>query len=112
MANTTMVSATSALVMNCLEPLRTHEPLRRVAVVDMAAASEPLPGSVSAQAAMPLPEARDGTYCCFCSSLPKRAMVSSPRPRCAARVTLAATSARAISSMAMEDWRNPPPLPP
>ena len=60
LAKITNVSATSALVMNCLEPLRTQDPLRRVAVVAMAAASEPLPGSVSAQAAIPRPEAREG----------------------------------------------------
>ena len=98
--------------MNCLEPFSAQAPLRRTAVVAIAAASEPLPGSVSAQAAMPFPDASDGMYRCFCSSLPKRAMVSTPKPKWAARVTLAAASARATSSMAMDDWRNPPPLPP
>ena len=104
-ANTTMDSAISALVIKCLVPLRNQVPSRIVAVVWRAAASDPPPGSVNAQAATPFPDANDGRNRCFCSSLPNRAMVEVPRDRWAMRVTLADESPRAVSSAAMATWR-------
>ena len=50
-ASTTNVSPTVPWVMNVFVPLRTQPSPRRTAVVFMPAASEPLPGSVSPQAA-------------------------------------------------------------
>ena len=46
--------------MNCLAPLSSQLPLRGTAVVDIAAASEPLPGSVRAQAAIAPPGGQRG----------------------------------------------------
>ena len=59
-AITTATPPTPALVMNALVPLRVNWSPSRTARVFMAAASEPEPGSVSAQAPSVSPRARHG----------------------------------------------------
>jgi len=60
------------LVMNALEPLMTQLPSRSTAVVSVAPASEPPPGSVSPNAPSTSPEHSFGSHSCFCSSVPNR----------------------------------------
>ena len=52
------------------EPFTTHEPSRSSAVVRVAPASEPAPGSVSPNAARRRPDARSGSHRAFCSFVP------------------------------------------
>ena len=65
------VMSVPALVMKIFEPSTTHSPPSSVAVVRVAPASEPAFASVSPNAASALPEARSGSHCCRCSSVPK-----------------------------------------
>ena len=65
------VMSVPAFVMKIFEPLTTHSPSRSSAVVRVAPASEPAPGSVSPNAASFFPDARSGSHCRFCSSEPK-----------------------------------------
>ena len=60
-----------AFVMKIFAPLMVQEPARSSAVVRVAPASDPAPGSVSPNAASRFPEASSGSHCCFCSSFPK-----------------------------------------
>ena len=69
---TQAVMSVPALVMNIFAPSITHCPSRSSAVVVVAPASEPAPGSVSPKAASRLPEARSGSHSRFCSSVPNR----------------------------------------
>ena len=59
-----------AFVMNIFEPFTTHSPSRSSAVVRVAPASEPAPGSVRPNAASFRPEARSGSHSRRCSSVP------------------------------------------
>ncbi len=61
-----------ALVMKIFEPLTSHRPSRSSALVRVAPASEPAPGSVRPNAASASPEASCGSHSCFCASLPYR----------------------------------------
>jgi hypothetical protein len=61
-ARTTKTWPTVPWVMNILLPLSTHRSPRRTAVVFIAAASEPLPGSVRPQAPSHSPVASFGRY--------------------------------------------------
>ena len=65
------VMSVPAFVMKIFEPLTTHSPSRSSAVVRVAPASEPAPGSVRPNAASFFPDARSGSQRRFCSSLPK-----------------------------------------
>ena len=60
------------LVMNCLLPSMTHSPEAgsTTALVRVAPASEPAPGSVRPNAASRWPETSSGSQACFCSSVP------------------------------------------
>ena len=69
---TQAVMSVPAFVMKIFEPSITHSPPSSFAVVRVAPASEPAPGSVSPKAASLRPEARSGSHSRFCSSLPKR----------------------------------------
>src|SRR5438094_349129 len=69
-AKTTSVPATLPCVMNCLVPLSTYSWPYFFARVFIAAASEPLPGSESAYAAIFSPDASGGHSLFFCSSDP------------------------------------------
>ena len=73
-----------------------------VAVVRIAAASLPEPGSVNPHAASFSPLASGTRYFCFCSSLANFAMCAAPRPLCAATDKAIDGSTRAISSMQMQ----------
>ena len=67
---TRLVSSEPELVMNCFEPLTTHSPPTSSALVFVAPASEPAPGSVSPKPASFSPATRSGSHVCFCSSVP------------------------------------------
>ena len=58
------------LVMNCLAPLTTHSPSSSTALVFVAPASEPAPGSVRPKPASCSPATSAGSHVCFCSSVP------------------------------------------
>jgi hypothetical protein len=60
------------LVMNALDPLITHSSPSSRAVVRVAPASEPPPGSVRPNAPSFSPAVSAGSHCCFCSSVPNR----------------------------------------
>ena len=95
------VMSVPALVMNIFEPLITHEPSRSSAVVWVAPASEPAPGSVRPKAASFLPLARSGNHCSRCSSVPCRRIGIVPSDVCAATVIATDESIRASSSIAI-----------
>ena len=65
------VTSVPALVMKIFAPLTTHSPSRSSARVRVAPASEPASASVRPNAASLLPEARSGSHCRLCSSVPK-----------------------------------------
>ena len=98
---TPQVSSVPAFVMNIFDPLTTHEPSRRSAVVRVAPASEPASGSVSPKAASRRPEARSGSQRSFCSSEPKRKIGIVPSDVCAATVIATDESIRVSSSIAI-----------
>jgi len=111
-ASTTQVPATVPWVMNVFEPLSTQWSPFLTAVVRMPAASDPEPGSVSAQAASFSPVASAGSQRRFCSSLPKRRMWLVPRPLWLATVRASDPSKRATSSMTTAPARAPSAAPP
>ena len=98
---TQLVISVPALVMKIFEPLITHRPSRSSAVVREAAASDPAPGSVSPNAASFRPEARSGSHCRFCSSVPNRKIGIVPSDVCAAIVIATDESMRVSSSTAI-----------
>ena len=57
------------LVMNVFEPLTTYTSPSRIAVVDIPARSEPMPGSVIAIAVTSSPDAMPGSQRARCSSV-------------------------------------------
>ena len=69
---TRAVMSVPELVMNALDPLITQFSPSRVAVVRVAPASEPPPGSVRPNAPSFSPDVRAGSHCCFCASVPNR----------------------------------------
>src|SRR5438105_1621142 len=97
-ASTTKTSPTVPWVMNILVPFSNQPLSLRTAVVRIPAASLPLPGSVSAQAASFFPAAMSGMKRLRSSSLPKRNRCEVPRPLCDATVNARDPSQRAISS--------------
>ena len=111
-AKTTKTSPTEPWVMNVFEPLSTQRSPFRTAVVFMPAASEPLPGSVSAQAPKASPVASRGRYFRFWASEPKSLRCEVPRPLCEAMVRASEPSYRAISSTTTATARLPSPEPP
>ena len=58
------------LVMNCLAPLTTHSPSVSTALVFVAPASEPAPGSVRPKPASCSPATSDGRCSSFCACVP------------------------------------------
>ena len=101
-----------AFVMNIFEPFTTHSPSRSSAVVRVAPASEPAPGSVSPNAASFRPEARSGSHSRRCSSVPKRKIGIVPSEVCAATVIATDESTRVSSSIASAYETVSPPAPP
>ena len=90
-----------AFVMNILAPSTTHSPPSRRALVRVAPASEPAPGSVSPKAARRRPDASCGSHRCFCSGLPNRLIGCVPSEVWAATVIANDWSTRASSSIAI-----------
>ena len=97
---TTDVMSEPELVMNCLLPLTTHSPSTRSALVFVAPASEPEPGSVRPKPARVCPATRSGSQVCFCSSVPNVRIGLMPRPTAASSVMPIDWSTRPISSIA------------
>jgi len=69
-ANTIATSAFAPLVMNCLTPFRTYASPRRSARVAIAAASDPVCGSVRQKQPRRSPRASGGSRRSFCASVP------------------------------------------
>ncbi len=67
---TSEVISEPELVMNCFAPLITHSPPSSSALVLVAPASEPAPGSVRPKPASFSPATRSGSHWAFCSSVP------------------------------------------
>jgi hypothetical protein len=109
---TSPVIGVPELVMNAFEPLITHWPPSSLAVVLVASASVPPPGSVSPNAPKISPRAMGTSHRRFCSSVPKWKMGFAPRPTAASRVMAMDESTRAISSMARHSVRKSAPCPP
>src|SRR5262245_6756802 len=80
LANTVSTSAKPPLVIHIFSPFRTQWfPSSLNRAVDFAAsASDPEPDSLKQYALIHSPEPIFGKYFCFCSSVPKRTIGSSP----------------------------------
>ena len=109
---TQAVMSVPAFVMKIFEPSTTHRPSRSSAVVRVAPASEPAPGSVSPKAASFFPAASSGSHCCFCSSVPKSRIGIVPSEVCAATVIAKDESTRVSSSTAIAYESVSAPAPP
>ncbi len=94
--------ARAPCVMNALLPFSTQPSPSATAVVRIAAASLPDPGSVSPHAASFSPRASGSRKRRFCASLPNIEMCAAPRPLCAATDSDTLGSTRASSSMQMQ----------
>ena len=94
------VIAVPELVMKLFAPLITHSPPSRRAVVAVAPASEPPPGSVRPNAPSPAPAASRGSQRVLCSAVPKRAIGMAPSETAASSVIATDESTRASSSSA------------
>ena len=112
MTVTSEVISEPELVMNCLLPLTIHSPSRSSALVLVAPASEPAPGSVRPKPASLLPSTRSGSQVFFCSSVPKVRIGLIPSPTAASRVMPIDWSTRPISSMATQRLVKSPSAPP
>ena len=97
---TSAVMSVPELVMNAFDPLITHSPPSRRAVVRVAPASEPPPGSVRPNAPSFSPAARAGSHRCFCASVPNRQIGMAPSETPASSVIATEESTRASSSRA------------
>ena len=67
---TSEVMSEPELVMNALAPLTTHSPSSRSALVRVAPASDPAPGSVRPKPAIARPATRSGSQRSRCSAVP------------------------------------------
>ena len=97
---TTEVMSVPELVMNALEPLITQSPPSKRAVVRVAPASDPPPGSVRPKAPSRRPAHRAGSQCWRCSSVPNRKIGIVPSETLSSRVIATEESTRASSSRA------------
>ena len=107
-AKTMKVEANEPLVIHCLAPVILSSATR----VRMALASDPLPDSVSANAASSSPAASGGTRRAICSSLPWLMIGSVPALVWTATVTPTPASARLSSSSTRMYVRKSVPAPP
>ena len=97
-----MTPARSPDVIHCLLPSSRQPCAVRLAVVDIAAGSDPACGSDKPNApTSAAPEVKAGTSAAFCASVPKRTMTS-PTMLVTAIATDTDASARATSVMASE----------
>jgi hypothetical protein len=99
-AITTATCPTPALVMKALLPRSTKCSPSWMALVRMAAASDPEPGSVSPHAPSASPRASRGRYFAFCSGDPKSVMWLVQSELCAHIVMPTEPSTRLSSSTA------------
>ena len=99
---TSSVMSVPELVMNALVPSITHSPSSSRAVVRVAPASEPPPGSVSPNAPSAWPLHSRGSHSRFCSSVPNRKTGIAPSDTPASSVIATDESTRASSSMARQ----------
>src|SRR6266508_348034 len=99
-------------VMNAFDPLMTHCPSSSFAVVLVALASLPPPGSVRPNDPRMSPRAIGTSHRCFCSSVPNSWIGLAPSPTPASSVMAIEESTRASSSMAMHRVRKSAPCPP
>src|SRR5207247_11123415 len=90
-----------AFVQKVYVPFKTHPSFLRLAVVTIAAASEPLVGSVRAHAPIFRPLARSGIYFRFWASVPASQIVPLHSELWAAMISAWEPHPRAISSMQM-----------
>src|SRR2546423_14810588 len=95
-----MTSAIGPFVTQIFVPFRIQQPLRRVALVWIEAASDPLEGSVSENAAIFFPAVRSGRYRRFWSSVPPRKIDIDPIDVCAAMMFQKAAEVRPDCSKA------------
>ena len=102
---TSSVMSVPELVMNALVPSITHSPSSSRAVVRVAPASEPPPGSVSPNAPSACPPHSRGSHSCFCSSVPNRKTGIAPSDTPASSVIATDESTRASSSIARQSER-------
>jgi hypothetical protein len=102
---TNEVMSVPEFVMNALAPLMTQRSPSRTAVVRVAPASDPPPGSVSPNAPSARPARRSGSHRSCCSGVPNRWIGIAPRPTPASRVIATDESTRASSSIARHSAR-------
>src|SRR5437879_12226086 len=107
-----MTSAIGPFVTQILVPFRFQQPFRKVAVVWIEAASDPLDGSVSENAAIFLPAVRCGRYRRFWASVPPRRIDIDPIEVCAPMMLEKAAEVRPNCSSARQYPRSPAPTPP
>jgi hypothetical protein len=96
------VMSVPEFVMKALEPLMTQTSPSRTAVVRVAPASDPPPGSVRPNAPSARPASRSGSQRSFCSGVPNRWSGIAPRPTPASSVIATDESTRASSSIARQ----------
>ena len=106
------VMSVPAFVMKSFEPFTTQEPSRALAVVRVAPASEPAPGSVKPKAASRRPDARSGSQRSRCSSVPYIRIGIVPSEMCAPTVIATDESTRVSSSTASAYETVSAPAPP
>ncbi len=109
---TSEVISLPELVMNCLAPLTTHSSPSRSALVLVALASEPAPGSVRPKPASAWPATRSGSQRSFCSCVPNVRIGLMPRPTAASSVMPMDWSTRPSSSIATQRLVKSPSAPP
>ena len=108
----TDVSGVPELVMNAFEPSITHASPSSFAVVRIARASEPPPGSVRANAPIASPRAIGTSHRSCCSSVPNRNIGFAASPTAASSVIASDWSYRPISSRHRQNESRSPPCPP
>ncbi len=111
-AITIYTSASLPFVMKHLDPLRTHSSPSRTAFVCCPCASVPAPGSVRPKAPSFFPDARSGTYFCFCSSVPNVSIGSTQSDVCADTITPVVPQTLESSSTHITYVRMSQPCPP
>ena len=110
-AKTVSTSATFACVMKFLRPEITQESPSRRARVCSAAASEPAPGSLSANEQSHSPDASLGRKVSFCSSVPNSAIGPAPSDWFPSTIP-ELEQTRVISSQTMARVSSVPSIPP
>ncbi len=106
-----VASAMSTPDTKTLRPVRIQSVPSRRAVVVIRWELEPASGSVMPKAMVRVPSARPGSHCCFCSSVPNRAMTV---PQIAGDTIIIRSGEPAApnSSSTMDSSAMPPPPPP